>query len=620
VNCRSARARIDAAVDGTAAIESVLELEAHAAACAECRALLMRARRLEEALSRLDDPASERVDVERSLSSIARAIDGAEAERSARPTAWRLVRWTGLAAAAVILLALAVWNAVHETDLPPGSTPGQELAAGEPVPPSAPLVADPTAAIERDAGVRTDPSDALDTARLAEVRTRARELLLLASDRLPSESDPAASADGLALRIDELTRDLARGGWPIVRMVEASIDDRDPRIARTAVRYLGLRGDRLSVAAIKRASVRSELEVSALFALIDAGEAGSECVQSAIKDGRLRRPVLDRLIARGTADSARGLEKVLRGTPRRNEVTVHRSDDLETAVLEALAEIGERGVPSLLHLASEGTVSFEASLAALEHARGAADALARLLEEHPRDYDPDLCLQAVRRLACTPAIAFVEAQATDAQRKPQAIDVLASLGGKDALKALFRLRVADSTVAPVLSRTLAGDGRAARDLALEWTELGQKRDLKVLCDALFENDSSGPPSEAPSTGALGAAPALILLAGSDLISSSDRRWAVLLAGEVGQRADSAPIEDLLRRQSARDKELRAACLIAIRSLTGPDHTARVLAWASPQSSARIQALLDGRDARGKPASTLFKIARELEPVLTPPNP
>jgi hypothetical protein len=584
-----------AAIDGTLAIEDVFALEHHAASCTACGALLARARSLEESLARLSEPPIEQLDVKRSAQAIARAIERDDEERRARQRP-RAAPWIGVAAAAAILVAWFAWSRARSTERDVSSTPAPEIAA------VSGMHADVEPAASQPASTdapRSIDAEAVDPARLSDARSRLRELVRTAAGEQREES-----ASALAARIDDLAATLSREGWPILRLCESLIDDADADIARAALRYLGERGDRLSIAAIKRARTRPGLEAAALDALVDAGEAGSESVQSAIRDPALRAHVLAHVVERGTADSARAIESALRSSSR-GKGTI--DDKLARDLVDALAKLGEPGVRSLLHLATSRTITDAECLAALQRTGGASDALARLVETTPHEFAPALLLQAIARLACIRALPFVEQMCQDSQHEIEALDALAALGGPDALRSLLKLRLSNTHVAAPLAIAIARDGGAALELANEWIQGGNRRELKRLCDELLANASRA------SSGAL------LAIAESDLLTSSDRRWAVLVAGEVGAPADAGSVEDLLRKLEPRDRELRAACLLAIHSLAGPEEVARALEWASPHSAERILALLEGREVRGRPASTLFKIARELESVLTPPN-
>jgi hypothetical protein len=63
--------------------------------------------------------------------------------------------------------------------------------------------------------------------------------------------------------------------------------------------------------------------------------------------------------------------------------------------------------------------------------------------------------------------------------------------------------------------------------------------------------------------------------------------------------------------------VRAACLIAIQNLGGPAHLERFAETLPRRVAERVIALLATRESKDRPASTLSRLARELETALAP---
>ena len=575
ISCREARSRILPAIDGSLKIERVFELEEHLRGCDGCRARYEEARALDAALGRLPEPPVDRIDLDRAVAAVNAAIDRADIPVPALPprrrTAWWIPIGVGAIAAAVLLFFFL------------RTRPSEEVRAPEiVVEPPPPVVPQPEAPL---------PSEPLDPARLERARSEIRCLLASAADLLHGP------ADELAQRIDEGARDLHRTNWPVLRLVEANLADPDPLVARAAARYLGVRGDRLALRALEGVLGEPWIGVDAALALCDADADG---LAAALREPRASALVVARLAERRDERSARLLEDFLRDARGRNPLLA----------VDALARIGPAGVPALLRLGSDGTLSRDEVVDALARTEGAADAVAELVLARPRGLSDDLVLTAVAALQPPSALPRLERRCLELRElRPQALAAIARYGGTSGLEILVRLaasgRIPRAEIESPILETLRGDRDAGREVVLEADRAGRRAEIAALQRIL-----------ADSPGADGA-PALVALGGSRLLPSTDRRWCVLLAGETGLPADVSLLVDLFERVRPSERDVRAACLIAIRSLGGPEGLERFLESLPPRVAERVLALLAAREAKERPVSTVSRLSRELEDALAP---
>jgi putative zinc finger protein len=673
--CRAMRARILSAVDGTLALEAQFELEEHLKGCDDCQSRFEKARALEALLVRQSEPPLEQLDLERSLAAIRRGISAAEAGPSSGRRAASSLRRIALAASLLALFALA-WTVWQTRE---GARPG----AG-PVQPSSPDVAvgvgvavapkvESAGSKSPDSPKRADPAPAISTPEIAAPETSAPELSAVdpEQERLDRErlararqetrgflvesaqllaANERAPADEFAARFDELSRELARSGWPIRRLVEGLVGDPEPGVARAALRYLGQRGDRLSTAVLVESCRRPELLRAAVLAIADgvqrsefagtSGETlappGTDGLASVLLLQSPRTLLLATLVERGDRGVSLPLEAAVRKLPSagpaaRGQPPAARAArgaeagaELRAAIDECVAALASLGAaPSLLRLGSEPDLPRESLIAALRRTPGAAEELSKLLRTSPSALAPGFGLSAIAALAPPDSVAWVEPWCLERDSRSAALDCLAILEDPEALRALLRLRwssrVPLAELEPALALSLARNGQAASVLAQEWIRGERRYELQGLLTELCEH------SEPASV------PALIALSGTPLLPEADRRWSLLLAGELGVESDAPALAALLPSLVAQGKELAAACVLAIHSLGGSAAVTAALtpgaqaastaspfdSVATPRNLERILGVLEARPRGAQPATVLFKLARSLEPSLTP---
>jgi hypothetical protein len=280
------------------------------------------------------------------------------------------------------------------------------------------------------------------------------------------------------------------------------------------------------------------------------------------------------------------------------------------ASIDALARLGAVSVPAFLRLGSDGTLARGEVVDALARTDGAADRLADFVISRPRNVDGDLALAAVAALQPARALPLLERRSLEERDlRPQALDAIARYGGQPGLEILVRLaasgRIPRAEIEAPILETIAGDRDAGRAVVLDADRGGRRGEITALLQIL--SDSPG----------RSGAPALVALGGSRLLPVSDRRWCVLLAGETGSASDADLVAELFRQVRRSEKDVRAACLIAIRSLAGVEGLERFLESLPPRVAERVLALLAARGAKERPTTTVSRLSRELEDALAP---
>jgi len=577
-SCREIRAGIAASLDESLPIEAVFAIEEHVRGCEACRAEHELARELEAALARIPEPPVDRLDVERAVATVRAAIDPGRT-----PVARR--RWIPIAVAAACAASLLL-------------TLRLPLPHPHPARPSVPA----PALVEEPRILPEPPPDPRNAARAQQARDEVRCVLARAAASPPQD---------LASVFDEGARDLDRAGWPVLRLVEGALGDPELPVARAAARVLGARADRLAIRALESAFARPELRVDAALALCDAGDLGVESLEPALQDPRTRPLVLERLVARRGEPTVRVIETFVRDAGR-----LAPAPDRSALVLEgidSLARLGPDAVVPLLRLGSSGAIAPAEAIDALARTEGAGDAVADLVLARPRAVDDALALQAVAALAPPRALPLLERRALESrEHRREVVDAIAACGGEGGLAALLRLlasgKIAESELEEPIAACLSRARDAGAGVVQAFTRAGRRVELQV--------------SHAFLVGHAGAAcaPAFVALGGCAMLPASDRRWAVLLAGEVGRASDAEAVAELYASLKPAERELRAACLVAIRELAGLERVERALEGLPPRALRRALSLLADADAKSRPVSTVAHLARELESALAPGAP
>ncbi|MCZ6597026.1 MAG: zf-HC2 domain-containing protein [Planctomycetota bacterium] len=594
--CRRIRSWIPLAVEGELPLDRRYRLDEHVAGCAECRSEYEAAVALEEAMQRLPEPPVERLDLDRIAGAIDAAIDerlraGAPEKAARRPRRIGLRAVVAAAAVAVLAAGALLWQALVD-DVP------DEVA---------------TSSVAAASGDATPGDATIDEARRDEVRATIAAELLAGLGDLPAGVSRSEVEERLAV-FDERVRPLARGGWPVAHIAEGLLASEDVATARAAARFLGVRGDRVSAVALRRALDRPELARAAVNALGDLGPTGVSALAQALDQPGLETLALDALVRVGGPAAVRVLEAEVGRTGARVRHTPDPASERRLPMLvAALAACGPGAVESLLRLTSNGNLARDEAFGAIERVDGGADAVGSLVGRSRRDLSESLLLDAVATFHPRSALPWLEERCHDHREREAALACIAAYPDPEALHVLLRVRRRGSS-APVLraARDLLADAPGAGvDLALRLLEARDEEQASRLLDFLLE-------CEAPGSG-----PALSRLALSELLSPDERQWAALAVAEIGAPEDAGRLAQGLAAigslggasRKAGGERIAAACLISIHALAGDPATLAALGalgGVSAERSARILAHLDEAEAKGTRAVIVYKLARELE--------
>lgn len=630
--CRRARRRIEAAFDGTLSLSEEFLLEEHVRDCPRCRARLRGGEALADLLLALPDPPEENLDLERSVAGVRAALDQGDrglgdgaGERRPRPAPGR--RALAVAAAAAAALALGLWLArphdgeraapvggdrplaAHDGPSGPSGPSGQSGPSGpSDRPASGPAQAVAAVVVHPPLASPLHPTD-LDVERLARAQAQVRaHLARAAEDRLPDR------VGEFLARFDELAAPLEDGGWPVGRMVAQLVADPDPRVAGAAARYAGRRPDRLVVRRLEEALDRPSVRVPATLALADAGDLGERALARAFWVPELSGLVRGRMVERAQdpdRDPARPdrvparvvawVKTALAAAPRE---PTPRQQALAAGLPDILARCGPEGAEALLGLAGEPLLRDDLVLDALAAAPGAEAALAASLEGRPGAAREAFLLYAVERLKPAGSYEWVRERAWHGHDRGAAALALATFTGVAPVRALLELsqtrRLTDGELLAAFRRAVAVDPERALSAAWEHVERGDGVASGRYLEWLVRAEHGE------------AVPAVLVLVEHAALPDEGRELALLAAGELGGPEHVVDLTRLLEGLSATDRELAAACLLAIHRLGGEQATLDALADASPRTRARALELCAG--GRG-PAVTLFHLAHALEPLL-----
>lgn len=605
--CRVARKRVLRAVDHELALEERFLLDEHLATCSACADEYRRALRLEEAFAHMPSPPSESLDIDRALDAIHGTLSaGADERGSVAPrsndarvrVAPGRRRRTALAVSVSAAALLAVYVALAG-------------GGGEPRPvrPDAPA---PSPQWVDSESVAPGKSDA-DAEREAQLRETARVERELRTHLVAAFGDVAlpltdADVDAALERFDALTVSIKR--WPLARIAAPLLRDPDAGLASRAARFLGRRGDRLSVSQLEAVLDRGAVANAAIRALGDLGRDATVALATALHAPGLQGAALRELARVGGASAA--------ATVADDLARWGANDGVVDDHLDALAAMGEPAVASLLTLASRPEVDRGRVLACLERVDGAAEECARLFSSG-RFGDPELEFEVCARLQPTALLPWIEERASEHRYRASALACLERWDGSTPIRALLELDALGwvpgedviASLRVLAERDAARFAEYARDLLAARDERGAEHYLAALV--------------AMDVGA--AAAALVPLALSPVLPNDSRQWAALAVGDLGSVDETR----LLLRGStllgADDHRLFAACLVTIQRRLGDDGTLEALERFSPRHVRRVRdALLvatndDRAEARfAGDAVELFRVMRALDGAFLSRNP
>lgn len=671
MSCRRQQTRLFSAVDGTLSLDERFALDAHLETCARCRELAHSLDGLDAGLAALPEPPLEHLDLDAQVRAI-RERGGSRARPVASVLRWRVAAAAALIVGTTLGAILFARRASDEagralesktddarcTEMPaPRIDPDGEqprdsspelvvptkLAPADRSPSAAPdertattrETGENTAIVAHEQGLapavsvapasdepatRDEPGarDDEELARRSAARQRLADALVATWSRARNEE-----REPLALAFADATRELAREGVPIQRVAADLADSTgfsglagDVDVARAALRYLGtssarVGGGRFELRSLERALKSAELHEDAALALVDVGEAGAELVARECTGDADPAPLFMRLAARRDRDAALTLERIVRELARRvrgpREPAARRASlaarGSEAAHLLALHP--SAGVESLLRLARDGSLTLDELGALLALAPEGRARLDELLRASRPQLDPRATLQAIATLRPPAGVEWLCARALDARGEAQdALAVLADYGDSRSLQALLRLsrsgRLASDTIETALDRALERGPESAAQLAREF---GERRDRVGLAQ-LFDELARAPRAEHVS--------ALLEIARAELLPDVERRAALELATEFGEASDCVALAELFRALPARERELRAATIVALHQLGGRAGLERVFTREADSRVTRLATLLEAPGATTRLSNTLFRVARELD--------
>jgi hypothetical protein len=573
--CRTARTRITVALDRELALEDRLWLDLHLERCSECREHERRMLRLEEWLEGPGDRPPVAPDVETAVTGVLGTLDRGEGapwrpERRLHPVPVLV----GVAAAVLLIVVALRWRS--ESALPPALPEVVAPAPEVSVPVEAP-------SLEGDDEAAEQPW----TAASVERHVRAAVLTVFHD-----------GAEGLQIeRFRERTRDVARSGWPVRRLVEDLLEHPDGEVARGAARCLGALGDPGAVPALERALQRGPAADSAFDALARLGQDAVPALERSLAVPERALRALNRLCRIGGERAARAIE-------RRVLASAAGAEPSRASLLDALVSTGRPAVAVLMRLA--GATQGDERAAILDRlvlVDGAGDEIVRSLGA-ARPAREEL-YSALALLQPPAALPWLEERCGEFRERPAALATLARYSGTAPLGSL---------------RRVWGAGRISREDAIELLKaLAEHDEVRLLEDAealvaagdgVVLHDWTGLliESESPHV-----APSLATLAFGDALGPDDRQWAALAVGEIGRERDVAMLADLLHGRESEDRRRTAACLLAIHAHGGAEAVLRALPGVP---FGEVRTLLEALE-REAPAGAIrvHRVTRVLDGVL-----
>ena len=619
--CRTARRRILRAVDQDLPLEERFRLDDHLAQCSACATEYQRALHLEEAFARMPDPPHARLDLERTVRSIRTSLENSPpsgdnativvAASSRAPS--KTLR--ALAVIMAVAGVVALWIVV-------GARP-RDVAApevnGVDAPENIAIAPSPTRAREAESSVArpNGESDPVAETDAASVERQLREHLVAAF----ADSTDLADIAHCVERFDRFAAPIRR--WPLARIAAPMLRSDDLRLARSAARFLGMRGDRISVSQLQAvldrhsSAARDSIAPVVVRALGDLGRDAVSALGHALSFPALEPAALAQLARIGGVEAARFIESSL---ARRADSpgSTGSTTPFARRRFEALAAIGTPAVASFLRLASDDNFEREQVLGWLDRVEGAGDEFARLMRARAID-DPDLVFEIAARLQPVAVLPWLEERASEHRYRARALACLERWDDTVPIRTLLRLDAAgwvpDADIVSSLRAIADRDGERFTALARDLLAAADPIVVDRYLDLLIASEHRA------------AASALVELTLANVLSDEARQWAALAVGELGGPEDATLLLAGVDRFGANECRLLAACLISIHLHLGEGGTAAALAGFAPRSIDRVnnalqQAIESDRDETRFTggAVELFRVARSLEGAFLSRNP
>ncbi len=605
MSCRKFRNALELRSDDRLSLEGGFELDQHLADCEACRRHASSLESLDAALDALPEPPLHRLDMERSVRLIrgeleARRETALETGRSRR---FRLKLAGAVAAAAAVLVALLSIFSSRSQDSEQQPMVHVEVPVEsdsidqQPARPPGELVLQVT-----EGASTPDPSeaDSLDPERRDAVRAETAQLLSTAFAGI-NKSSTRAELEASALDFEQATLHLRRADWPVLRLVDRLLEGTDTALACSAARYLGLRGDMISRSKLELALSRPELARATTLAFHDLGLKGIEGLGLALSVSTERETAIDALGRIAGPEAALALASGVTDTEDQGE---------RELLLDALVGLGADALPQLFTLGLDGEVEVGQLLVYMSRAEGAGDWLLAGLETYERSQSRELRLRCAAVAAPARTVHWLEQNIHSREHRLEEIthELLPRISGPAVVTSLLRL----SEDSRLSSRDL-------QSMVVEALELDEQRFSEVATDLLEQADLTQATALAElmvSTGSALALPAARALHDSPALPSSLASDLVGMIADHGDTTDVEPLLALFERLGEEDRMFAASCLLALQQLAGEPAVERALAGAHERHLMNILSLLRRRTAGSRTNPSLYKIARELRPLLS----
>jgi hypothetical protein len=575
ISCRKARRAIQLRLDERLSIDEEFQLDLHLEACTACKVHERNAAQLEEALAEMPEPPAERLDVERSVATIRRRIASGAAPR--RRTTWYLVT-----AAAVLLFVVAIaerW--IRENDR---SVEQPEQVAVNTVP-----------SVE-------ESSEPLDRQRWEEKREEVRAFLLEVGGELPSDADRETTLL-FADEFDTRALPLRHTDWPVSRIVEGLLESDDVAAARAAARYLGVRGDSTSRRRLLRTLDRPELADASTRALRDSGEEGLAGLRVALARREVRAVALESIESIGGARAAQLLSETWIEEVAETGASRTSSEDL----VATLTRLGEHAIPPLIELGEKDAFSRAELLSLLEGIDDVAIFFDQEMKGIENGEPGDLFVECATRFAPEATLSWLTDHLHDRRREELARRLLPRVRGEETVAVLIELyddsRLRASELERMVLTALEIDAERFTNQARALIEFGPPESLPPLAELLIAANADR------------TVDPLVVLSRASILDRELRQAAVLTIGEHGAEEHVPALLELFETLTVGDRTLAAACLISIATLGGDASVELALTGASERSIKNVLSLLHRRKASEGKTPSIYKLARELKPLL-----
>lgn len=639
MKCRQARRATERRIDGELGLERGFELEQHLESCTSCRTDWEHLRELDEGLARLAEPPQQGPDLDAMLARLREDREAPVQELAGNSNRLRRVARIVLPLAAASALAAGLlWNR-EAADGGEFVAPNTELAGGQRAQTDSQVGPAPSVdgarestlpvAIEsansesansestnseladielpqaelaqaEHAQATAAPAEPIDNQLLERARDEVRTQLIAAA--VPFRAGDI-DVQQFASALDDNTRSLKQLGWPVLRIVERLLTDDETQTAGAAARYLGVRGDRSSVRQLALALEQPAVASEATRALADAGPRGIDGLALALASPAQRELACQLLVASNLPQAGAALAATFVAEERERQGEAS-SDDL----VESLVAMGPLAVPALLELGEEQHLSREQLVSALESIPSAGSLLVIELQTTGLSRQAQRTrVQCATSLVPASAASWLQARIHDRPWREFVREQIPQLAGTAAVDALIELnadsRLSSDDLSALVEHTLELDVRRFLTAIEDHRQISDGKWYEVLGVQLVA-------AQTPL-----ALPAVRELLGTHSVTDELQRELVLYLGEHGDLDDLALLTRLFDACAEDERMLAAACLVAIEGVGGTDALNTALLGTDARTQSNLLHLLRRRKAGTRTTPSIYKLARELRPML-----